>query len=530
MSPSEYLDSIDSSDSIFHSPAENADSPAENAEPGDSADVAAPAAVVGASIADVPGEGISAAVLTSGESAVAVPGGGSVPFVKEVPTAATVGAGIDDAVPAGARSASSASTEGVQGLLEYGDRLWRGGSDEVLPSADYVTGLFSRLLPVPFVILNAKGEILKRCGGGVEQDRWNILGSDPRLLQQISAEIAAQKIALITAERPVIYGGVHLPKGVQLIFGPVVISRTEHAFAKLYALKHHADNCVLMLCAPSRLCSVLLLIYAALYGECISLSAFMDRYFLTSTVENMEHSSARVLEHSLSDSRPHNPGIFEKQIREAIIAGDHEALLKAMDSPYASMRGNIGHTPLRCAQNLGVVDITLATRAAIEAGLSVEEMYILADAFILETEDCRYPEEAASLARVCALRCANMVANYKQNHREDSSSVLVFKARDYVDRHVSEKIEVSDIAASLKVSPGYLMHCFHAEEHITLARYIRKRKVEIAKMMLKNPDNSIADIAGLLSFKSQSHFGKIFAAECGTTPARYRKAYLLRHF
>ena len=162
--------------------------------------------------------------------------------------------------------------------------------------------------------------------------------------------------------------------------------------------------------------------------------------------------------------------------------------------------------------------------AAIEAGISVEESYILADAFILEVDSCKYPTDAAALARACALRCTQLVANFKKSILGNKNlSSAVIKACAYIDRHLYEKINVKDLADKLRISSGYLVKLFKQERKQTVSEYIAMRKIEAAKIMLQATDKSIADIAILLSFNSQSHFGRVFLAQTGVSPARYRK-------
>lgn len=202
---------------------------------------------------------------------------------------------------------------------------------------------------------------------------------------------------------------------------------------------------------------------------------------------------------------------------------------KALNSIYASMRGTLARTELRSAKNLAIVDITIATRAAIEAGLSVEELYVISDAFIMEVEDCKYPSDAAALARACALRCTQMVAKHKLDlEKGNLLSPVVLRACDYIDRHLYEKFNLEIVSNKLKVSSSHLSKLFKEEKKMTLGEYARLRKIEVAKTLLATTDKSISDIALMLSFNSQSHFGRVFISIQGEPPAQYRKNNAIR--
>ena len=104
---------------------------------------------------------------------------------------------------------------------------------------------------------------------------------------------------------------------------------------------------------------------------------------------------------------------------------------------------------------------------------------------------------------------------------------LVSIDRD-IDRHAFTKLDVKAIANHLNVSVGYLSKLFKREQKITMSDYMRKRKIELATMMLSKTDQSIDEIALTLSFCSQSHFGAVFQKEMGCTPASYRKRIRLQ--
>lgn len=149
------------------------------------------------------------------------------------------------------------------------------------------------------------------------------------------------------------------------------------------------------------------------------------------------------------------------------------------------MRGTLARTELRSAKNLAIVDITIATRAAIEAGLSVEELYVISDAFIMEVEDCKYPSDAAALARACALRCTQMVAKHKLDlEKGNLLSPVVLRACDYIDRHLYEKFNLEIVSNKLKVSSSHLSKLFKEEKKMTLGEYARLRKLKLLKLFL----------------------------------------------
>lgn len=399
---------------------------------------------------------------------------------------------------------------------------------EILPLS-YGLGLLKELIPAPTHVFLRDYHYYQKFDCE-QEDEWNVLKTDFEFRQQILKEIEHKGIAIIADEKPVLYGGVVCSDDLILVIGPVVISNVDQSFAKLYALKHKAQGVSLFRTDVKKLAALLLLTYSQVTKKYIYLSDFLDKNFLNpEIIESTTKQIADIFAAQTLANRPHNPGIFEDSIRNAIESGDVEAIKKALNSIYANMRGTLSKNELRSAQNLAIVDVTIATRAAIDAGLSVEELYVISDAFIMEIEDCKYPSDAQALARACALRCTQMVERFKRDVKSVKKlSPIVSRACDYIDRHIYEKLDVELICSKLKVSSSYLSKIFKEEKQMTLGEYSRSRKIEIAKGVLATTDKSIAEIALMFAFTSQSHFGRVFLKVEGISPAQYRKQHYIR--
>jgi transcriptional regulator GlxA family with amidase domain len=55
------------------------------------------------------------------------------------------------------------------------------------------------------------------------------------------------------------------------------------------------------------------------------------------------------------------------------------------------------------------------------------------------------------------------------------------------------------------------------------ARFVRKRRIELACSLLRRTDREIKQIAGACGFAEAGFFHKVFKAEMATTPGRYRE-------
>ena len=92
----------------------------------------------------------------------------------------------------------------------------------------------------------------------------------------------------------------------------------------------------------------------------------------------------------------------------------------------------------------------------------------------------------------------------------------------YIGEHVEEKLELDDIAGQFYLSRYYLSHYFKKETGFTVVQYITNKKIAAAKTLLKK-GHSVTEVAGRLSYNSDSHFISTFKKNCGITPKQYAK-------
>ncbi len=390
-------------------------------------------------------------------------------------------------------------------------------------SLSYGLSLLKQLLPVPTHIFKKDNHYFEKFDSEA-QDEWNVLKTDYAFRCELLEIIHKRKVCIISNEKPILYGGVECNEELTLIIGPINIADIDQNFCKLYALKHKATNMAPFSCSVQKLASMLLLIYSTITGKHMYLTDFLEQNMLDmDIIENTNRQIARIFSEYSLETKTHNPSMFEESIKNSIKSGDVEGLKKALNSIYANMRGTLSRNSLRSAKNLAIVDITIATRAAIDAGLPVEELYTVSDAFIMEVEDSRYDSDALALSHACALRCTQMVNKYLRDESDKHNiSLIVTRACQYIEHHINEKFSTEKMCEKLKVSSSYLSKLFKQEKNMTIGTYVRRRKIDFAKLLLRTTDKSIAEISIILSFNSQSHLGKVFLEETGTTPSKYR--------
>ena len=166
----------------------------------------------------------------------------------------------------------------------------------------------------------------------------------------------------------------------------------------------------------------------------------------------------------------------------------------------------------------------MLSRFCVTNGMPLEEANSLAYHSIYQMDRCGALECVKDLLdRMILDYTGRMLARKKQN----ASSRQTAEAIDYVYAHLSERITVEDMAKAIKVSPSYLSRIFKQEMGISVSDYVRARKIDVAKSMLRYTGYSQVDIANKLAYSSQSHFIQQFHSLTGLTPKVYRDKYRL---
>lgn len=224
----------------------------------------------------------------------------------------------------------------------------------------------------------------------------------------------------------------------------------------------------------------------------------------------------------------HNP--YDQEMREfgSIENGDLIQLEKSLQEDYDGTIGTLAKDPLRNLKNLGIVLVTLASRAAIRGGLSPEISFSLSDSYIQQIEECKDLALVAPLAHKAEFQYAEMVHEIKEKQKgilKKQKNPRINKCKDFIFSHLHDRITLEDLAAEADCNPNYLSQLFKECEGISISGYILQEKINRAKNLLIYSDYSYIEIATYLGFSSQSHLGTQFKKHTGYTLRQYRKIY-----
>ncbi len=101
---------------------------------------------------------------------------------------------------------------------------------------------------------------------------------------------------------------------------------------------------------------------------------------------------------------------------------------------------------------------------------------------------------------------------------------IINDIKTYIERNISNEINVEDIAKQAGYSTKQLNRIFIVMTGITLSEYLRWTRLTKSVFELKYSDAPIIDIALKYGYTSQEAFTRIFKEIFGVTPGRYRES------
>lgn len=111
----------------------------------------------------------------------------------------------------------------------------------------------------------------------------------------------------------------------------------------------------------------------------------------------------------------------------------------------------------------------------------------------------------------------NSVRQFHKKHNK------IEQVKSYIDKYFMRKIPLSEISNEFFLSKFYLSREFKRFYGITIGDYINKRRITLAKELLRFTDKSIEEIASLCGIPDANYFTKVFHKIEDSSPREYRE-------
>lgn len=109
--------------------------------------------------------------------------------------------------------------------------------------------------------------------------------------------------------------------------------------------------------------------------------------------------------------------------------------------------------------------------------------------------------------------------------RRESVTRPVRQACEYIRQHYAEQITLEEVSARVGLSPAYLSMLFKKEMDEGFAHYLMAVRIDQARELLRETNDSVARICQRVGYNDLKHFTHIFEKNVGVKPGVYRKLY-----
>lgn len=136
-----------------------------------------------------------------------------------------------------------------------------------------------------------------------------------------------------------------------------------------------------------------------------------------------------------------------------------------------------------------------------------------------------------NLSRICLFLYGEFQSQIKiQNLPPDQDNLRLRKMLTFIHNNFADDISLADISGAAHISKRESLRCFKKSIQLSPIQYLLKYRImRGAELLLKNPADSISEIAASCGFDSSSNFSKVFKRFYNCTPREYRNSKIDFH-
>lgn len=94
----------------------------------------------------------------------------------------------------------------------------------------------------------------------------------------------------------------------------------------------------------------------------------------------------------------------------------------------------------------------------------------------------------------------------------------------HIGRHVGQTVRNEELARVAGLSVGHFARCFKGSFGVSPRGYVIRTRLERAKILMRETQTPLSQIALDSGFADQAHMSRLFHAIIGDTPTRWRRA------
>jgi two-component system response regulator YesN len=121
-----------------------------------------------------------------------------------------------------------------------------------------------------------------------------------------------------------------------------------------------------------------------------------------------------------------------------------------------------------------------------------------------------------------SIRRMTLISEKIQFKKTAHVSNVVLKAKEFIDSNYKDDISLNEISKYVSVSPQYFSTIFKEELGMNFVEYLRGKRVDVAKELLKTKKYSVKEICYEVGYNDPNYFSRLFKKIVGVSPTEYK--------
>lgn len=134
-----------------------------------------------------------------------------------------------------------------------------------------------------------------------------------------------------------------------------------------------------------------------------------------------------------------------------------------------------------------------------------------------------YQEICKNLLEILLIQLSRLQAQTFEIVALPRASQECSRVKRYIDANYGAELTLESLAAMAHLNKYYFSHSFSHTYGVSPISYLTSRRLKAAKELLQTTDYSVAEVARLSGFSSQSYFSQAFRKKYGITAGNCRK-------
>ena len=212
---------------------------------------------------------------------------------------------------------------------------------------------------------------------------------------------------------------------------------------------------------------------------------------------------------------------LSRKLISALRSGDEEALSEGLEAALETIRQ---YNPEKIDKIFPYYfEMLFSVMLYLdEIGATAEDVFRRNVNFYEEIHRCKTRDELNNWIR----SIVNLIAEYLKD-KSGGTSRPVNMARDFIMRNFFDKtLSLRMVSSYVGISENHLSSIFTKQTGQTFTEYVTELRIERAKILLKETNLKVYEIAESVGFANAEYFSKIFKKATGKSPNQFVSGYL----